>query len=311
MKSMTGFATLQGSLEEDGHTCAWQWEIRAVNGRGRDLRLRLPEAAAALEPAVRKAVEARVARGSVTVGLRLDDAAHSAAPVLDRAVLGAVLDALGHVRADAGARGIDCRSPSAAEILALRGVLAAPGQVAGQVAGQGADPARGLPEALTAALLADLGHALDDLDAARASEGAALAGVIGAQIDRIAALTADARALLDTRAQAIDAAHRAALAKLARDLPQDEGRLAQELAQLAVRLDVAEELDRLDAHCAAARALVGDTDPSGRRLDFLCQEFNREANTLCAKAQYLDLTRVGLDLKAVIDQMREQIQNVE
>ncbi|MCC5984968.1 MAG: YicC family protein [Rhodobacteraceae bacterium] len=299
---MTGFAARQGSLDLNGRAVGWHWEVRAVNGRGRDLRLRLPEAAAALEPAVRAAVEARVARGSVTVGLRLEDAARDAAPVLDRAVLGAVLDALGQVRADAGARGIDCRSPSAAEILGLRGVLAAPGQAASGAA---------LPAVLASALLDDLGHALGELDAARGREGAALAGVLGGQIDRIAALTADARALLDARAQAIEAAHRAALDRLARALPQDEGRMAQELAQLAVRLDVAEELDRLEAHCAAARALVADTAPAGRRLDFLCQEFNREANTLCAKAQYLDLTRVGLDLKAVIDQMREQIQNVE
>lgn len=305
MKSMTGFAARQGSLGLSGRAVGWQWEVRAVNGRGRDLRLRLPEAAAALEPAVRAAVEARVARGSVTVGLRLEDGARDAAPVLDRAALGAVLDALGQVRADAGARGIDCRRPSAAEILGLRGVLAVPGQ------GTGPAAAAGLSDTLAAALLADLGVALDELDAARGREGAALAGVIGAQIDRIAALTADARALLDTRAQAIDAAHRAALDRLARAVPQDDGRMAQELAQLAVRLDVAEELDRLDAHCAAARALVADTAPAGRRMDFLCQEFNREANTLCAKAQYLDLTRVGLDLKAVIDQMREQIQNVE
>ncbi len=310
MKSMTGFASRQGTVEissgaAPGSGVAWRWELRAVNARGRDLRLRLPDPVAVMEPAIRAVIEARIARGAVTLSLRLDDSAQSVPAVLDRRTLAATLDALGEIRLAAEARGLACADFSPAEVLSLRGVLAVPG------AGHSPGPGENGDKTLHDTLLADLAALLEAFDTMRAREGAALSTVLDAQLDRIVALVTAARALLDQRADAIAAAHRAALGRLARDLPQDTDRIAQELAQMAVRLDVAEELDRLDAHCAAARALIAETAPSGRRLDFLCQEFNREANTLCAKAQYLDLTRIGLDLKAVIDQMREQIQNVE
>jgi uncharacterized protein (TIGR00255 family) len=153
---------------------------------------------------------------------------------------------------------------------------------------------------------------LEEFDAARAAEGAALAGVIGAQIDRIAALTEDAASSADTRAEAQRAALKANIARVL-DAAEgvDETRIAQELALLAVKSDVTEEIDRLRAHVAAARALLATGGAVGRKLDFLMQEFNREANTLCSKAQDAALTAIGLDLKLAIDQTREQVQNVE
>jgi uncharacterized protein (TIGR00255 family) len=146
----------------------------------------------------------------------------------------------------------------------------------------------------------------------RRAEGRALAQVLAAQLDRIAGLTADAQAETANRSATQADTLREALARvLAASDAVDETRLAQELALLAVKTDVTEELDRLSAHVDAARALVADPAPVGRKLDFLMQEFMREANTLCSKAQSLALTRIGLDLKTVIDQMREQVQNVE
>jgi len=163
---------------------------------------------------------------------------------------------------------------------------------------------------LKAALLADLPGLLTDFNAARGAEGAALAAVLTAQLDRIAGLAAEARV---TAAARTETAAETLRSQVARVLAEgvDEGRLAQELALLAARADVTEELDRLDAHVTAARALLADTVPVGKKFDFLMQEFMREANTLCSKAASGGLTRIGLDLKTVIDQMREQVQNVE
>jgi uncharacterized protein (TIGR00255 family) len=160
--------------------------------------------------------------------------------------------------------------------------------------------------------MADLPPLLEAFSTARAAEGAALAAVLGAQIDLIAALTADAAIEAALRREAMGQTLRDSLDRvLANTAGLDETRLAQELALIAVKADVTEELDRLTAHIAAARALLADPGPVGRRFDFLTQEFNREANTLCSKAQSIALTRIGLDLKTVMDQMREQVQNVE
>ncbi|HMO08877.1 MAG TPA: DUF1732 domain-containing protein, partial [Paracoccaceae bacterium] len=190
--------------------------------------------------------------------------------------------------------------PSAAEVLAFRGVT------------EQAAADEGDTEALRAALLADLAPVLADFAAAHLDEGAALAVVIGAQVDRIEALVAEARAAAEARRPAQAEALRAALARVMEGAAEtDPARVAQELALIAVKSDVTEEIDRLTAHVAAARALLADPGPVGRKFDFLTQEFMREANTLCSKAQAAALTRVGLDLKVVVDQLREQVANVE
>ncbi len=297
MISMTGFAARRGAGA--GH--AWVWDLRSVNGKGLDLRLRVPDWIDGLEAAVRAELQRAITRGNVSLTLRVtqDDAREEAGFRLNETALAAALAALGRVEAAAMAAGVTLRQPTGADVLTLRGVI--------DQAAQETDTAP-----LRAALLADLAGLLADFAAMRATEGAALAGVLSAQLDRIASLTAAAKAETATRATTQAEALREALARvLSATEAVDETRLAQELALLAVKTDVTEELDRLSAHVAAARGHLAEAGSVGRRLDFLMQEFMREANTLCSKAQSLALTRIGLDLKTVIDQMREQVQNVE
>jgi uncharacterized protein (TIGR00255 family) len=297
MISMTGFAARRGAGA--GHS--WTWDLRGVNGKGFDLRLRLPDWIDGLELAVRAELQKAVTRGNVSLTLKLaaDETREASAFRLNPANLTAALAALAQVEGAALGAGVTLQPPSATDVLTLRGILDAQTQEV--------DTAP-----LRQALLADLPALLADFAAMRAAEGAALSVVIAAQIDRIAALTEAARVETASRATAqaqslADSVERV----LAVTDAADPARLAQELALIAVKTDVTEELDRLTAHVAAARAHLADPAPMGRKLDFLMQEFMREANTLCSKAQSLALTRIGLDLKTVIDQMREQVQNVE
>lgn len=297
MISMTGFAARRGAGA--GH--AWVWDLRSVNGKGLDLRLRVPDWIEGLEPAVRSEVQKAVTRGNVSLTLKVvqDEGRDDTAFRLNDGALAAALAALGRIEAAAMASGVTLGQATAADVLALRGVIDASQQETDMTP-------------LRQALLADLPGLLDDFSASRRAEGRALAAVLGAQVGRIGELTAAAQLEVTARAAFQAAALREALARvLVATDTVDETRLAQELALLAVRTDVTEELDRLAAHVAAAEAHLVDADPVGRKLDFLMQEFMREANTLCSKAQSLALTRIGLDLKTVIDQMREQVQNVE
>jgi uncharacterized protein (TIGR00255 family) len=292
---MTGFATRLGH----GAGQAWQWDIRSVNGKGLDLRLRLPDGIEGLEADLRAALGRAVTRGNVSLSLKLDrDPAAAGAIRLNPAALADVLRALAEVEQAAMAQGVTLRQASQAEILAIRGVLDT-----GAQADADTTPLR-------AALLADLAPLLADFDAARQAEGTALSSIVTAQVDRIAALVAEARAAAADRAAAAEATLRTQVARVLAE-GVDAARLAQELALLAVKADITEELDRLEAHVAAARALLADPAPVGRKFEFLTQEFLREANTLCSKAGNTALTRVGLDLKTVIDQLREQAANVE
>ncbi|WP_342768174.1 YicC/YloC family endoribonuclease [Rhodovulum viride] len=293
---MTAFASRSGQTE----THVWTWELRGVNGKGLDLRLRLPDWVSGLEQAVRTAVQGRVTRGSVTLGLRLTarDSAHNALHV-DPAALTAALALLARVEAEAERQGLRLAPSSAVEILAMRGLAdnAAP------------DPDTG---PLLAALTADLGPLLDDFVAMRAAEGRALTTVLCDHLATISSLAETAARAAEARRGQMEETLTTALARVMEGAAgADPDRVAQELALIAVKTDVTEEIDRLRAHVAAARALMATGEPAGRKLDFLMQEFNREANTLCSKAQSAELTRVGLDLKAAIDQMREQVQNVE
>jgi len=293
--SMTGFASLKGHHG----AWSWSWDIRSVNARGLDLRLRLPDWLEGLEPAVRKAVTAAATRGAVSVGLRLTRDAGEGGANLNAAALERVLAVLAEVDHEAKARGLALSPPSLAEVAAMRGVL--------ETSAGEEDTAP-----LLAALVADLPELLDAFNAMRRHEGAALKLVLEGQLAEIAALVEDAEAVLDTRRDAQADNLRTALARVTDNLDNvDPDRVAQELALIAVKTDVREELDRLAAHVEQARSLLEGDEPRGRKLDFLMQEFNREANTLCSKSQFQELTRIGLDLKAVVDQMREQVQNVE
>jgi uncharacterized protein (TIGR00255 family) len=295
---MTGFATAKG--QGLGH--GWAWDLRAVNGKGLDLRLRVPDWIDGLELAVRADLGKAVARGNVSLSLRVtrDQTGETVDALrVNPMTLSSVLRALAQVEQAAMTAGVTLAQATAADVLAVRGVLEANQQ------DDDTAPLRAL-------ILTDLPGLITDFNAMRAAEGAALQAVIAAQLDRIATLTAQAKFEADARRDASASLLREALAKVMANADGvDETRLAQELAMIAVKTDVTEELDRLTAHIAAARDLLAEAGPVGRKFDFLMQEFMREANTLCSKAQALALTRIGLDLKTVIDQMREQVQNVE
>jgi uncharacterized protein (TIGR00255 family) len=292
---MTGFASAKGSHGP----WTWAWELRSVNGKGLDLRLRVPDWLDGLEAALRADLVKSVSRGNVTLSLRLARSEDNGAMSLNAGVLNTVLEALEQIEAEAIARGIHLAPSRASDLLALRGVL---------------DTGTGDED--NAPLVAQIKAGFPALVRAfvqmRRDEGAALTRIMSDQLILIAALTDQAAELAlarkDTTAETLRA-------NLARVLDSADGvdpdRLAQELALIAVKADVTEEIDRLRAHVDAARALLDAGGAIGRKLDFLMQEFNREANTLCSKAQSTDLTAVGLDLKAVIDQMREQVQNIE
>lgn len=293
LASMTGFARSEGHHGDIG----WSWEIRSVNGRGLDLRSRVPAGAEALEPRIRPAVAARFARGSINVTLSVSEAASAPRLRLNREVLDQVLPLLDELRGR-----IDAAPPSLDGLLRLRGVLE-PVEEA-----ESADARAAREEAMAA----DLEAALEALAAARAEEGARLEDMLTGHLDRIRDLAGEARTCAGARPDAIRTRLTERLAALTGQVPAlSEERLAQEVALLAAKGDIAEELDRLDAHLAAAAELIAEGGAVGRRLDFLCQEFNREANTLCSKSSDIALTRVGLEIKAAVEQLREQVQNVE
>ncbi|MCB1354981.1 MAG: YicC family protein [Maritimibacter sp.] len=295
LHSMTGFATLKG---QDG-PWGWTWDIRAVNGRGLDLRLKLPDWIEGVEIEARKRVTAEVSRGNVTLGLRMSREAAEGAVRINPTALDSALAVLAEIDRAARARGLELTRPSPVEVAAMRGVV--------ESGGHDDDLAP-----LAAKLLAGLPELLAQFNAMRAHEGAALAEVLEGQLAAIEELVAAAGAAVEARREAQSAALRTSLARVLDNTDgADPDRVAQELAMIAVKSDVREEIDRLGAHVDQARALIAEAGPCGRKLDFLMQEFNREANTLCAKSQFQELTRVGLEIKAVVDQMREQVQNVE
>ncbi len=297
MQSMTGFATQV--VESSGRR--WLWEAKSVNGRGLDLRLRVSDVAEVDEPALRSEGAKRLSRGSVTIFLREDGGAEGGSLMLNERALGAVLSAAKTAEASASSLELDVSTSSIAEFLAIRGVM---------------EPATGLQDDasvkdIQAALQAGFSHLISALIQSRRTEGDRLANAISGQIDQIESLTNAAEA--EFKAHMVDAPERLAekVRAVLSNAEIDPERLAQELALLAVKADVTEELDRLGTHIAAARDLLAADGPVGRKFDFLTQEFNREVNTLCSKSGTALLTRIGLDLKVVVDQMREQAANVE
>ncbi|MBT9383790.1 YicC family protein [Pseudooceanicola sp. CBS1P-1] len=294
-QSMTAFAAGQGSGEGYG----WTWELRSVNGKGLDLRLRVPDWVPGLEAALRARLTEAMARGNVTLSLRLSRDEGITSLRVNEGQLAAVLAALVRVEQAAARSGVPLAPSRAADLLGQRGVL--------EMAAADEDASGLKPE-----LLADLEPVLAQFLAMRAAEGAALRAVMTEQLAQIEALVTRADAAAEARLPRQRAAMEAALTRvLSEAAGTDPQRLTQELALIAIKADVTEELDRLRAHVGAARDLLAQAQPVGRRLDFLMQEFNREANTLCSKAQDPDLTAVGLELKTIIDQLREQVQNVE
>ncbi len=295
IKSMTGFASGKGAFGPHG----WSWELRSVNGKGLDMRLRVPDWLTGLEAALRAELSKQVSRGNVTLSMRLSREETTSDIQLNAQAMEAALDALAQTEALASARGVLLAPSKASDLLALKGMTEAGGDFD--------DPAP-----LVEQLKAEFGSLLAAFLDMRQSEGAALAGILGGQLDQIAQLTDQAATLAEQRRDEMAQTLRDNLARVVDNAQGvDPERVAQELALIAVKADITEEIDRLAAHVTAARALLAQDGPVGRKLDFLMQEFNRETNTLCSKSQNAELTAVGLELKAVIDQMREQVQNVE
>ncbi len=293
LNSMTGFGRADGSRNGQ----SWVWEVRSVNGRGLDLRLRLPPGFDALEPRVRELVTKRFNRGSVSVNLQVQRETGVTEIRLNESALAQVLAAADRIRLLAGGE-----PPRIEAVMGMRGVL----EVVEPIEDEASQKIR------HEAMLTNLESALDGLAQSRAAEGERLAGALVAQLAEIGRQVAIVRESPSRTPAAI--AER--LAEHVRRLLDgsaafDRERLHQEAVLLATRADVAEELERLAAHIAAANDLIAETTPVGRKLDFLMQEFNREANTLCSKSNANDITRAGLALKTVIDQMREQVANIE
>ncbi len=293
INSMTGFSRADGTLS----AVNWHWELKSVNGRGLDVRCRMPQGLEALEQKVRAAVSASLARGNCQISLNLVREQDGRAIKINHDVL----DAL--VAAAEGLKGrIEAAPPTLDGLLAIKGVveIAEPEETEDD------------REALASALLSSLEAALKDLVQAREEEGAKLHDLLSGQISQIQDLTNQARLSPARSPEMIKARLTDQVAKLLDSSSTlDPDRLHQEAVMLAAKADIQEELDRLDAHVTAARDLLAGDGPHGRKLDFLTQEFNREANTLCSKANDTSLTSLGLEMKAVIDQMKEQVQNIE
>ena len=293
VNSMTGFACAEG---RDGDL-DWVWEAKSVNGRGLDLRCRLGSGFDSLEPALRKAVASRFIRGNISIALRVTRQASTQTVQINRNLLNELIVLAGEYR---GTEGIE--RPGLDGLLALRGVIEPVNEPAGE----------NVAAAIDKALVAGMTELLDGLSSARAEEGASLMKIVSghlAKMESLATQVAESAALRPDAAKKRLASQVASLLEAGAPVPQE--RLIQELALLAVKGDIREELDRLSTHIATARALLADGGAIGRKLDFLSQELNREANTLCAKANDIQLGDTGLELRFVIDQFREQVQNIE
>lgn len=293
LKSMTGFARADGVHGN----ISWFWEVRSVNGRSLDVRLRLPSGLERLEAGARGLCQEKLARGNCTISLGIKREAGQTEIKLNEAALEQAFAVAERARALT-----ELKAPRLDTLLGMRGVV------------ETAEPEESEEEqaALTHALLAGLSAALDQLIAARAAEGERLQTVIEKQLADIDDLVARAAAAAARQPEVLAARLREQIARLNEaGAGLEPERLHQEALLLAAKADIQEELDRLRAHVAAARDLIASSEPAGRKLEFLAQEFNREANTICSKASDIEISRAGLDLKSVIDQLREQVQNIE
>jgi uncharacterized protein (TIGR00255 family) len=293
LSSMTGFARGHGV----SGAYNWTWEIKSVNGKGLDVRLRLPPGWDAIEAPVRARAAERLARGSIQANLTVERGGVAPVVRINAAVLEAILATTRQL-----ASRIDAAPPSLDGLLSLKGVMEVSDLEENEDERRNAETAA----------VTGFGEAVAALSEMRQREGVALARILKSRLDEIAALAHRAENAPGRRVEAI----RARLAEqvatlLAQSDRFDPDRLHQEAILLATKADVREELDRLAAHVAQAQQLIDGGGAVGRRLDFLAQELNREANTLCAKANDVELTNIGLELKAAVEQFREQVQNVE
>jgi uncharacterized protein (TIGR00255 family) len=291
ISSMTGFARTEG----EAAGISWSWELKSVNGKSLDLRLRLPPGFDGLEVSLRAALGGRLRRGNISANLTVNRTAPPAIRI-NREMLARVVALLGELAGE-----VEAAPPRLDGLIGLRGVIETV-----------EDDPDDVIDARRAAIAAGWIAALDRLATSRNEEGARLGGILSSQLAELTELVAAASASAAAQPEALRARLQqslAALTDLAPTMPPE--RVAQEMALLVSRGDVREELDRLRAHLAQAGDLVAKGDGVGRQLDFLCQELNREANTLCSKSADIELTRIGLALKLAVEQFREQVQNLE
>jgi len=289
--SMTGFARVEG----EAAGISWVWELKSVNGRSLDLRLRLPPGYDGLEAPLRAALGRRLRRGTVSGNLAVSRVTPPTIRI-NREMLDRVLALIGELAVE-----VEAAPPRLDGLIGLRGIIETV-----------EDEPDEIVESRRTALVAAWDVALDRLVTARGEEGARLEAVLSAQLAELAELVTSASASAAAQPEALRARLEqslAALDELVPGMPRD--RVAQELALLVSRGDIREELDRLRAHIAQAGELLAKSEGVGRQLDFLCQELNREANTLCSKSADIALTRIGLSLKVAVEQFREQVQNLE
>jgi uncharacterized protein (TIGR00255 family) len=291
LASMTGFARAQ----DEAPGISWVWEIKSVNGRALDLRLRLAPGFDLLEPELRAALAQRFRRGNFSANLAVTRTTPPALRI-NREALSQLMTLINELSGE-----IEAAPPRLDGLLSLRGVVETV-----------EDEDEAVIEIRRNAVLTGWSVALDQLADARTEEGTRIAALLRSQLDEMATLVAAAEGCAAAQPAALRERLRTVLASLADLTPSmPEERIAQEVAVLAARSDIREEIERLRAHIEQASELVQQDEAVGRRLDFLCQELNREANTLCSKSADIELTRIGLALKAVIEQFREQVQNVE
>jgi len=294
INSMTGFA--RASAQHGNYN--WTWEIRSVNGKSLDVRCRIPSGFDALDLPTRNVIAKKFKRGNISVSLNVNHTKEHGGYRVNQDLLQQLVEVMKAVEEEIP----DVASPRIDGLMGLRGVIEQVEE----------DESEEEKENAHAMILSNLGDALDSLQENRASEGKRMETVLHGHIDEIEELCGKAEACASAQPEALRSRLIRQLKEVMEDLPElNEERISQEAAVLMTKADVREELDRLRAHIEGARELMGQGSPCGRKLDFLCQEFNREANTLCSKAQDVDLTRIGLDFKAVIDQFREQVQNIE
>lgn len=294
LMSMTGFSRATGTRDD----WAWSWELKSVNAKGLDIRTRLPMGFDGLEVATRANLSKSFKRGSITAALTLRRSGGATRYQINRAHMDALIQESKRVAGE----NPDFGFPSVDGLLGLRGVIEALDE-------DNPDEDR---SALEQVLLASLSEATASLKSTRAEEGARLSEVLTGFVDKLADLLSQIAQSAETQPESIRARLKGQLADLVQEIGGfDAGRLEQEAAIIATKADIREELDRFEAHIASARELMSSGDAIGRRLDFLCQELNREANTICSKAQDTAVTRLGLDMKATVEQFREQVQNIE
>ena len=298
VQSMTGFGVVTG--ESQAHS--WTAELRSVNGKGLDIKIRVPDWIDSLEGEVRARLKQLIKRGNVTLTLKLqnDESEQTNSLSLDEGILSQALNNIAKIEQLGLDQGVSFKPSKAADLLAIKGIMTNKALSQEQL------------DTLCSEILTSLDPLYNSFLSSRSSEGAQLLKFLETQLDALWAELGNAKALLGARDDHMRGLLKTQLAKILENTPQfDAQRMAQEVALIFVKSDVAEELDRLAIHIQAASDLLKAGGAVGRRMEFLMQEFNREATTLCAKAQFSELTSIGLEMKVIIDQMREQIQNLE